>query len=183
VTRQRLLAAAASEVAERGIAAASLDAISARAGLTKGAVYSTFGSRGELLLAMVDALPQPDIHIEVSDLATMDWDALGRDLAAVADVAPQQVLLLMELMSQAGRDSSIHVRLAARMGSAAERLAEQIGPMLGTSAEQAREVSVRLQGQVLGLWAMRVLLGPERVPASAFRDAARALAVAAGEHA
>ena len=42
VTRGRVLAAAAAVVAEKSFQRASLDEIAARAGLTKGAVYSSF---------------------------------------------------------------------------------------------------------------------------------------------
>ena len=43
-TRAALVAATLAVVAERGFAGASLDEIAARAGMTKGAVYSNFGS-------------------------------------------------------------------------------------------------------------------------------------------
>jgi AcrR family transcriptional regulator len=176
VTRQRLLAAAMSEVAERGMAGASLDAIAARAGLTKGAVYSTFGSRAELLLAMVDELPHPELEVTIPTSGAIDWDRLGRELAAAADTAPQQVFLLLELMAQAQRDSGIHARLTARLLTAADSVAVVIAPLLAVSPSQARDLAVRLHAQLLGLWGMRALLGPEQVPDSAFRDALLSLA-------
>jgi AcrR family transcriptional regulator len=176
VTRQRLLVAAMSEVSERGMAGASLDAIAARAGLTKGAVYSTFGSRGDLLLAMVDELPHPDLQLTVPTPGAIDWDLLGRELAAVADQAPQQVLLLLELMAQAQRDSGIHARLAVRLTGAADAVAVVLAPLLDVTEAQARDVAVRLHAQLLGLWAMRALLGPEQVPEAAFRDVLRSMA-------
>jgi AcrR family transcriptional regulator len=50
-TREALLDAVDELLAERGWAACSLQAIVRRAGLTTGAVYSTFGSRGGLVAA------------------------------------------------------------------------------------------------------------------------------------
>jgi AcrR family transcriptional regulator len=50
-TRQRLVEAALEVFADRGYHAASLSEIAARAGLTTGAVYSTFGSKKALLVA------------------------------------------------------------------------------------------------------------------------------------
>jgi AcrR family transcriptional regulator len=176
VTRQRLLAAALAEVSERGMAGASLDAIAARAGLTKGAVYSTFGSRGELLLAMVDELPHPELEVTVPADGTIDLDRLGSELAAVADQAPQHVFLLLELMSQAQRDSGIHARMTGRLLGASDAVAQVIGPLLDVSAPRAQELALRLHAQLLGLWGTRALLGPERVPDAAFRDVLRALA-------
>ena len=54
-TRAALLDAAERLWAERGIRGASLDEIAARAGLTKGAVYSNFASKAELVLESTDA--------------------------------------------------------------------------------------------------------------------------------
>lgn len=53
--RARVLHAAGQVFAERGFSAASLDQVAAAAGFTKGAVYSSFGSKDELFLALMDA--------------------------------------------------------------------------------------------------------------------------------
>ncbi|MBW8487413.1 TetR/AcrR family transcriptional regulator [Actinomadura parmotrematis] len=53
-TRRALLAAAERLWAERGIHGASLDDIAASAGLTKGAVYSNFAGKTDLLLALLE---------------------------------------------------------------------------------------------------------------------------------
>jgi AcrR family transcriptional regulator len=53
--RQALLAAARELIVEVGYASAQLDEIAERAGLTKGAIYSIFGGKLELLRAVVDA--------------------------------------------------------------------------------------------------------------------------------
>ena len=50
-TRRRLVECAVEVFADRGYHAATLSEIAARAGLTTGAVYSTFGSKKALLLA------------------------------------------------------------------------------------------------------------------------------------
>ena len=52
-TRERLIAAAAETIAEKGFQAATLDEIAARAGLTKGAVYDNFDSKDQLFMAVV----------------------------------------------------------------------------------------------------------------------------------
>ena len=53
-TRARLLDAAADVFARRGFAAASLDEVAEEAGLTKGAVYSNFESKDDLIFALLD---------------------------------------------------------------------------------------------------------------------------------
>ena len=53
-TRARLLEAAARVYARRGFSGATLDEVAAEAGFTKGAVYGHFGSKENLLLALMD---------------------------------------------------------------------------------------------------------------------------------
>lgn len=52
-TRTRVVAAAALAFSSRGYLGVSLDDIAAEAGLTKGAVYSSFGSKAALFLAVL----------------------------------------------------------------------------------------------------------------------------------
>lgn len=53
-TREALVAAATAEMAEKGLDGASLDAICARAGFTRGAFYVHFRDRDDLLVAVVE---------------------------------------------------------------------------------------------------------------------------------
>ena len=52
-TRSLLIDAAAKAFAERGYAAASIDAIAEKAGFSKGAFYSNFASKEDLVLAVL----------------------------------------------------------------------------------------------------------------------------------
>jgi len=63
-TRQRLVEAAVEVFAERGYHAATLSEIAARAGLTTGAVYSTFGSKKALLVAACSQETSEDGEVE-----------------------------------------------------------------------------------------------------------------------
>lgn len=58
-TRERLLQAVTELQAESGWAACTLKAVATRAGLTTGAVYSTFGSRGALLATWIVRRVEP----------------------------------------------------------------------------------------------------------------------------
>ena len=53
-TRERLLDAAAVVFARKGIEAASLDEVAEAAGYTKGAIYSNFASKTDLIAALMD---------------------------------------------------------------------------------------------------------------------------------
>ena len=52
--RERLIAAATAEFADGGYSASTLDAIAARAGVTKGGLYFHFAGKGELFFAVLD---------------------------------------------------------------------------------------------------------------------------------
>lgn len=54
MTRQKLLDAAATVFARKGFAGASLDDVAEEAGLTKGAVYSNFASKDELIETLLE---------------------------------------------------------------------------------------------------------------------------------
>lgn len=75
---------AAAVIAERGGAAATLDAVAAAAGFTKGAVCSNFGSKDELVLALLAQL----LLVEFGTWAVRDpgareaFVAFRRDLCA-----------------------------------------------------------------------------------------------------
>lgn len=53
-TRDRLLGAAAAVFAERGVQGASVEDVCERAGFTRGAFYSNFATRDDLVLALVE---------------------------------------------------------------------------------------------------------------------------------
>jgi AcrR family transcriptional regulator len=53
-TRAKLIEAAGLEIGEKGYEGASLDAIAARAGMSRGAIYGNFANKEELLLAFVE---------------------------------------------------------------------------------------------------------------------------------
>lgn len=55
-TRAKLIDAARAAFAEKGYASASMDELTARAGLTRGALYHHFGDKRGLLAAVVDRL-------------------------------------------------------------------------------------------------------------------------------
>src|SRR5678816_2361019 len=71
-TKRRLLEAAASEFAERGIAGARIDRIAATAKANKALIYSYFGNKEDLFDAVFQALVVDTVHdvpIDPYDLA------------------------------------------------------------------------------------------------------------------
>src|SRR5579859_5385257 len=78
-TRAILIAAALDVVGEKGFTAASLEEIAKRAGMTRGAIYSNFAGRGELLLAAMGSK-----GLTLSSIRPVD-SSLRAQLRAVAD--------------------------------------------------------------------------------------------------
>jgi AcrR family transcriptional regulator len=98
-TRDRLLRAAAELIGAHGYERASLGQLARRAGLTTGAVYSAFGSKWELLRALVAeqsrSLRLPD-RVEPAGLAE-DAALLAEQLHTRTDGDPSRQLLVLQL--------------------------------------------------------------------------------------
>lgn len=78
-TREKLFEAAARVFEEQGIGGASIEAIAAAAGFTRGAFYSNFKSRDELIIAMLEN------HVEQSIRRIHELLARHRSLADFID--------------------------------------------------------------------------------------------------
>jgi AcrR family transcriptional regulator len=110
-TRESLLAAARSMMVEVGLGSASLDLIADRAGYTKGAVYSNFSSKEEVLIELM----QRHMHEELAALAdilqqTTSLDDLMRRLDALYAAMhedPSVVVLSLEFQLLATRSKGV----------------------------------------------------------------------------
>jgi AcrR family transcriptional regulator len=83
-TKRRLLEAAATEFAERGIAGARIDRIAAAAQANKALIYSYFGNKEQLFDAVFDALVVDTLHdvpIDPEDLAGYAARLFDRNLS------------------------------------------------------------------------------------------------------
>jgi AcrR family transcriptional regulator len=174
-TRARLLEAAARVYARRGFGGATLDEVAAEAGFTKGAVYAHFGSKENLLLALMQEhlAGQVAEQIALFDREQLTWE---RPLAGSArwmerlEENPDPFRLFVELWVYAQRDERLRRRLAdgldtlratfARFAAASAADAGVEPPPHAT--EQFANVVVALG---VGL-PMLKLIDPEAVPAS-----------------
>src|ERR1700752_4825424 len=73
-TRDKLFEAAARVFEEQGIGGASIEAIAAAAGFSRGAFYSNFASKDELIIAMLED------HVEQSMRRNLDLLAKHKNL-------------------------------------------------------------------------------------------------------
>lgn len=117
-TRTQLLEAAAQVYARRGFAGATLEEVASEAGFTKGAVYAHFGSKENLLLALVEEHLAVQVAEQIGlfdrDRVTWERPLAGSDrwMESVQE-NPDRFRLFVELWVYAQRDESLRKRLAS----------------------------------------------------------------------
>ncbi|WP_407178942.1 TetR/AcrR family transcriptional regulator [Bradyrhizobium sp. STM 3562] len=174
-TCEKLFEAAARVFEEQGIGSASIEAIAAAAGFTRGAFYSNFRSKDELIIAMLEEhvaqsirrnLDLLDKHKDPADfieaLRSMDrsqQDPLGRS-----------PLLHMEMILYVARAEKRRPELAKRLRARRKLVAEIVETTMKNSGRSPRNPA----------WAAAILLAledgfrlhrlidPETTPADSF---------------
>jgi AcrR family transcriptional regulator len=175
-TRERLFEAAARVFEARGIGAASVEAIAAAAGFTRGAFYSNFASKDELIVAMLED------HVERSVRHHLDLLARHRDpvdfLAALRasdrdrqDSLGRAPLLHMELILFVARSAKRRPALAKRL-RARRALVTEIVATTTRAARRGRVVDPTWAGAMLLAledgFRLHRLIDPDTTPADAF---------------
>ena len=114
-TCEKLFEAAARVFEEQGIGGASIEAIAAAAGFTRGAFYSNFKSKDELIIAMIED------HVEQSIRRNLDLLARHKNLADFIDA-----LKTMDRSRQdpLGRSPLLHMEMILFVARAEKRRPE-----------------------------------------------------------
>ena len=128
-TRSELVAAARRVFLRRGFHGASLDEISAEAGYTTGAVYSRFGGKDELFLAVLDDHIDRRLGRYRQVIAEASgFRSAGRELIRAAIAAgrgePGWTPLLMEFWMHAARREELRAAVLERHEAQLDVLAE-----------------------------------------------------------
>jgi AcrR family transcriptional regulator len=137
-TRAALLDAAARVFVERGFAGASVEAIAAEAGYTRGAFYSNFATKEELFVALLQERGFELARSAAREGAGMTPSELGAYAAAVHEHAASEwmVRLFLEVLAHAGRDAETR-QLAAGFWSGTRHIAaEQIGRLYAEAGQE-----------------------------------------------
>jgi AcrR family transcriptional regulator len=176
-TRAALLEAGAQVFVERGFAAASVEAIAARAGFTRGAFYSNFSSKEQLFAELLQERVYAMYRRLTEHAESEGWDPResGARLAAIqADPDGRWMFRLwLELLAHAGRSEEMR-RLASEFWSGNRALiaalvrrrydergtAPPIAPERLASALIAMDVGLALQHHV----------DPDAVPLDVYLD-------------
>ena len=171
-TRGELVDAARTVFLERGYHAASVDGVADAAGYSTGAVYSAFGSKAELFLAVFDA--------RVAERARQ-MERIGGGAATVAEFGERLArqfstmskgerawsLLVIEFWAHAARDRELrrrfaerHEALKAAIAGVLDEILRRTGERLALPTEHVATASAAL---VNGM-ALERLANPDGVP-------------------
>ncbi|MFF0386266.1 TetR/AcrR family transcriptional regulator [Streptomyces sp. NPDC004286] len=184
---RRALLDAAFQVVSRDGRQARLDEVAARAGLTTGAVYSLFGSKNGLVLALVTDYLRPYYEeIEQAVPAELDLldavEAFARHTRRGCDAPDARSVLSLQItaLDMALHDPDLGARLAASVRAQENQL---VALFTGRAHDggvvtphQARRLVTALRALLVGLTqGVTLALAPE-ADEQYFADAARALA-------
>jgi AcrR family transcriptional regulator len=174
-TREKLFEAAATVFEVQGIGGASIEAIAAAAGFTRGAFYSNFKSKDELIIAMLED------HVEQSIRRNLDLLARHQNLADFLDALKtmdrsrqdplgRSPLLHMEMILFVARAEKRRPELAKRLRTRRKLIAEIVETTLKNSGNTPRNAEWTA-AIVLALddgFRLHRLIDPETTPADSF---------------
>jgi len=190
-TCDKLFEAAARVFEEQGIGGASIEAIAAAAGFTRGAFYSNFRSKDELIIAMLEDHVERSIrrhrdllarHGNIEDFL----EALKNMDRGKQDPLARTPLLHMEMILYVARAEKRRPELAKRLRAVRKMIADIVET---TSRNSGRSVPLNpawIGAIVLALedgFRLHRLIDPETTPADSFMralgDLRRALGIIA----
>lgn len=176
--RQRLLRAAAEVLVSHGYGAASVDAITEAAGLSRGALYSNFADKEDLYLALLDEQEQREIDelhaifVEHRDLRRFLDITESRGQSPTRDTR-SQLILQVELWLLAMRSPGVRQRLVAIHRRTIDAIA---GALSAANTElSTTELASVVMAMADGLLMQR-MLDPDRLHDTILIDTLRFLA-------
>src|SRR5258708_40230100 len=142
VTREKLFEAAARVFEDQGIGGASIEAIVAAAGFTRGAFYSNFNSKDELIIAMIEDHVEQSIRRNLDLLARHNNIADFRDALKTMDRSQQDPLgrsplLHMEMILFVARAEKRRPDLAKRLRARRKLITDIVETALTNSGNNA----------------------------------------------
>ncbi|HEY3950658.1 TetR/AcrR family transcriptional regulator [Phenylobacterium sp.] len=176
-TRAALIAATLEVVTERGFAGASLDEIAARAGMTKGAIYSNFGGKGDLMLA---AMVSKDLSVPGPTDPTAplvdQFREIGHQLVAMLDRALGDAALQTEFQLYALTDPDMRRALADLYARSFDGSAGFLAQARDLRPDfPPRDLAIALQAVMMGFF-VQSFLSPDEISEAVMVEALVALA-------
>jgi AcrR family transcriptional regulator len=175
-TCEKLFEAAARVFEEQGIGGASIEGIAAAAGFTRGAFYSNFKSKEELIIAMLED------HVEQSIRRNLDLVARHKNIADFIDALKtmdrsrqdplgRSPLLHMEMILFVARAEKRRPDLAKRLRARRKLIADIVETALKNSGKNGALNPTWTGAILLALedgFRLHRLIDPETTPADSF---------------
>ena len=170
-TKDRLLDAAAEVFAKRGFETATLDEVAAAAGYTKGAVYSNFANKTELLIALIERRVEVQSAEYTQRFEGRDFDSLTRGLLEPANCIDEAEMQFLMLFAEFWLHSMRDDRTRQLMAEQYELARTFVAGMLTASGygkpghEQklgARDMAIVIEALSTGI-ALQAAIDPEHV--------------------
>ncbi len=178
-TRARLLDAAAQVFARRGFEVASLDEVAAAAGYTKGAVYSNFASKTDLLIALLERRIESQSATYTRRFEGQTIESVARELlepaSRIDDAEKQFLMLFAEFWLHAMRDERTRLLMAeqyerARTFVTGLLVASGYGKAGRPSILEPRDMAILIEALGTGM-ALQAAIDPEHVRLGIVADA------------
>ena len=175
-TRDKLFEAAARVFEEQGIGGVSIEAIAAAAGFSRGAFYSNFKSKDELIIAMIEDHVAQSIRRNLDLLARHDnladyIDALKSMDRSRQDPLARSPLLHMEMILFMARAEKRRPELAQRLRARRKLIADIVETASRNSGKNGPLNPAWTGAIVLALedgFRLHRLIDPETTPADSF---------------
>src|SRR5882757_1820835 len=175
-TCEKLFEAAARVFEEQGIGGASIEAIAAADGFTRGAFYSNFDSKDELIIAMLEDHVEQSIRRNLDLLARHDnladfIDALKTMDRSRQDPLARSPLLHMEMILFVARAEKRRPELAKRLRARRKLIADIVETTSKNIGNNGSLNSAWTGAIVLALedgFRLHRLIDPETTPADSF---------------
>jgi len=174
-TKEKLFEAAAEVFEERGIGAASIETIAAAAGFTRGAFYSNFNSKDDLIVAMLEDHVERSIayHRDLLERHRTPDDyvaALRATERSRHDPLGRAPLLHMELILYVARAEKRRPELAKRLRARRKLVADIVSSTMLAEGKIVADPSWA-SSMLLALedgFRLHRLIDPESTPADSF---------------
>lgn len=177
VTRSRLLDAAETLFGDQGIHQSSLDEIAAAAGLTKGAIYANFGSKKDLITAILQRKLGTDEPHPPSESLAVWVGHLGDSYESNVDRPEIRrfAMAFVEFWLYGMRDESTRAPLTQWFQTVREANAKEVAELAGADLPlPADQFAALLLALDIGVGLQR-LLDPEAVPAEVYTAGLKAI--------
>jgi AcrR family transcriptional regulator len=151
-TRSALIEATLAIIAERGFAAVSLSEVAARAGVTKGSIYSNFRGKGDLLWAAAGR-KRLNVIPKITPGAPLRAHAraIARALMPLIPQIEREADFHRELMIYSRSDSELGALQAAQWGALFGAIAQGLNAELGDRLTiPSRVLAVGIQALIRG---------------------------------